>query len=351
MAEILRLPFVRHLRAEPTSHVLLWKGGQRKRSGAGLAFWFSPLGTSIAEVPLDDRDLPFVFRGRTSDFQAVAVNGVVAFRVLDPDRLAGRIDFSIDARSGAWNKDPLDKVALVVSQLALQRASTFLIAATLEQVLAQGIEGLRASIHSGLVEDPVLDDLGLGVVGTRIASVAPSAEMEKALMMPTRERVQQSADEATFARRALAVEKERAIQENELGTQIELARREETLIAQRGQNERRRATEAGESKRIEAEASAMQARIAAEAQAGNIAVVERARVGAERERMDIYRDLPQAAMWGLAARELAGKLQKIEHLNLGPEVLGPLLQRVLTAQANTLEKAADVRPARREAGQ
>jgi hypothetical protein len=205
-------------------------------------------------------------------------------------------------------------------------------------VLAQGIDGLRASIHSGLVTDPVLDDLGLGVVGTRIASVAPSAEMEKALMMPTRERVQQSADEATFTRRALAVEKERAIQENELGTQIELARREETLIAQRGQNERRRATEAGESKRIEAEASAMQARIAADAQAGNIAVVERARVTAERERMDIFRDLPSSVLMGLAARELAGKLQKIEHLNLGPEVLGPLLQRVLTAQANTLEK-------------
>ena len=50
----------------------------------------------------------------------------------------------------------------------------------------------------------------------RVAAVAPTSEMEKALQQPTREAIQQDADEATFRRRALAVEKERAIAENEL---------------------------------------------------------------------------------------------------------------------------------------
>ena len=40
----------------------------------------------------------------------------------------------------------------------------------------------------------------------RVAAVAPTAEMEKALQQPTREAIQQNADEATFQRRALAVE-------------------------------------------------------------------------------------------------------------------------------------------------
>ena len=40
------------------------------------------------------------------------------------------------------------------------------------------------------------------------------------------------ADEAAFARRAMAVEKERAIQENELQNRIELAKKEEGLIEQ-----------------------------------------------------------------------------------------------------------------------
>jgi hypothetical protein len=155
--------------------------------------------------------------------------------------------------------------------------------------------------------------------------------------MPTREKIQQEADEATFGRRALAVDKERAIQENELSNQIELAKREEQLIAQRGQNERRRATETAESKRIEAEAAAKTVKLNAAAQAESIRLLEEAKVNAEKERMDIYRDLPSSAMMGLAARELAGKLQSIDHLTLSPDVLGSLLQRVLGGQARRLE--------------
>jgi len=67
---------------------------------------------------------------------------------------------------------------------------------------------------------------------------------------PVRERILQEVDEAAFARRAMAVEKERAIQENELKNRIELARRQELLIAQEGQNERRKATERTEKERI-----------------------------------------------------------------------------------------------------
>src|SRR5690606_25292639 len=73
MAEIRSFWFVRHLRAEPTTHVILFKNGHKVLSGRGVAFWFMPLGASIAEVPLDDRELPFLFSGRSSDFQDVAV--------------------------------------------------------------------------------------------------------------------------------------------------------------------------------------------------------------------------------------------------------------------------------------
>jgi regulator of protease activity HflC (stomatin/prohibitin superfamily) len=332
MAEIRNFVVARHLRAEPTSHVLFFRGGVLRAKGRGLALWFSPLGASIAEVPLDDRELPFLFQGRSSDFQDVAVNGVVTFRVRDPELLASRVDFSIDTATGAWNKEPLDKLALSVRELAQQLASSFLNKSSLRVILDQGIEVIRDAIHMGLLADEGIASLGLEIVATRISSVKPTAEMEKALQMPTRERIQQEADEATFARRALAVDKERAIQENELQNQIELSRREETLIAQRGQNERKRATEAAESKRIEAEAAARNVKVNAEAQAESIKVLEEAKVNAERERMDIYKELPPAALMGLAARDLAGKLQTIEHLTLSPDVLGSLLQRVLAGQ-------------------
>jgi regulator of protease activity HflC (stomatin/prohibitin superfamily) len=341
MATIKTFPFVRHLRAEPTSHVVLFKGGQKRASGPGLAFWFSPLGASIAEVPLDDRELTFVFRGRSSDFQELAVNGVVTYRVREPEVLAQRVDFSVDTATGAFNKDPLDKLALVVKELAQQLASTYFAGARLTEILDRGVDVLRTAITAGLVNDEALAGMGIEIVGVRVSSVAPTAEMEKALQMPTREKLQQLSDEATFQRRALAVDKERAIQENELGNQIELAKREETLIAQRGQNERRRASETAESKRIEAESAARNVKVNAEAQAQSIKLLEEAKVNAERDRMDIYKDLPPHALMGLAARELAGKLQSIEHLTLTPDMLGSLLQRVLGAQAKKLEHDAE----------
>lgn len=338
MATIKTYPFFRHLRAEPTGFIIHFSGGKKRRSGSGLAFWFSPLGTSVSEVPLDDRDLSFCFRARSADFQEVVVNGVITYRAEVPERLAQRIDFSLDTRTGAYAKDPLEKLATVVNELAQQLAAAALLQKPITTLLAEGVVGLRDRIHQGLVDDETLAELGLRIVGTRVSSVAPTAELEKALQMPTRERIQESADEATFQRRALAVEKERAIQENEISNQIELAKREELLIQQRGQNEKKRASDLGESKRIEAEAAASAVRIGAGAQAESIRVLEEAKVTAERERIGIYESLPPSVLFGLAARELAGKLQHIDHLSLSPEALGPMLQRLLTASSRRLEE-------------
>src|SRR3546814_2858334 len=75
-------------------------------------------------------------------------------------------------------------------------------------------------------------------------------------LTPTFEALQQKADEAMFERRALAVDKERAIAENELGNKTELARREKQLIAEEAENARNRATGLAEAQQVEAEAEA-----------------------------------------------------------------------------------------------
>ena len=53
--------------------------------------------------------------------------------------------------------------------------------------------------------------------------------------------------------------------------------------------------------------------------------------------MAIYRDLPPSAMMGLAARELAVHLPKIQHLSLSPDTFGPMLNRLLSAGSTKLE--------------
>ena len=135
-----------------------------------------------------------------------------------------------------------------------------------------------------------------------------------ALQTPTFEALQQKADEATFERRALAVEKERAIAENELATKTELARREKLLIAEETDNARSRATGLAEAQSVEAGA-----------QADRIRTVEAAKAEAEAAHIAIYRNLPPAVLLGLAAQTLAGKLETIEHVNITPDLLAAVL--------------------------
>ena len=63
----------RQLRSEASAHIVRYRNGRRAKSGRGLAFWFLVNGASIAEVPMDNRDLPFLFNSRSKDFQEITV--------------------------------------------------------------------------------------------------------------------------------------------------------------------------------------------------------------------------------------------------------------------------------------
>ena len=340
MVQIIPYPFLRHLRAEPNAYILFYRHGSLVRRGPGLSFWFHPLSAALAEIPIDNREQSFLFHGRTSDFQQVAVQGNITYRIISPETLAKRIDFSVDLSTGNYTKDPLEKMAALVIQLAQQFALDHIEQKPLRMVLKDGIEPIRKRIKDGLDIDDELGNHGIGIVAVRISLLSPTAEMEKALQAPTREAIQQEADQATFERRALAVEKERAIAENELKNQIELAGQEKMLIERRGQNERRRATEEVEAKRIMALARADRIRLASEAKADSIRNISAVKIQAEQERMGIYKDLPVSILLGLAAQELASNLKTIEHLNLSPDAFHSMLESLLMAGTRRLEQEA-----------
>ena len=337
MATITRVPWLRHVRTESSSWVRHHRGGQAVRSGRGLAFWFSPLSASIAEVPADDRELPILFHGRSADYQDVAVQAVLTWRVADPDVLADRIDFSVDLTTGKWLGEPLEQVAQLLTQLAQQLAWAHLARFDVRELLQHGVDAVREAVEQGLASDAVVSAQGIEVVSVRIASIRPDGDVARALELPAREAIQQQADEATFARRANAVEKERAIEENELATKVELARQTEQLIAQEGANAQRKAADQAKARRIAAEAAAAREGIADTAKANGIKLVETARNDAEAERLATYRELSSELLFALAARELAANPPDIEHLSLGSEVLGPVVRRLMEAGTTALE--------------
>lgn len=340
MAEIQRVPFFRHLRSENSAHILHYSSGRVAHSGRGLAFWFAPWSASIAEIPMDDRELALLFHGRSEDFQDLSCEAVVTWRVADAELIARRIDFTVDLARGVWLKEPMEKLATLLTQLAQQFAWSYFTHAPLAHILRDGVEQVRQRVSAGMISDQSLKELGLEIVSVRVASLRPTADVEKALQTPAREALQQESDRATFERRAIAVERERAIAENELKNRIELSRREEELIAQKGQNDKRRIRDEVENARVQAEAAAERARLESNAKAEAIRAVEAANAEAELARMNIYRDLPDGVMLGLAARELAAHPPDIEHLNLSPELFGPLLARLIEAGTQRLGKGA-----------
>ena len=106
MADIGRYPFARHLRGGRDDCTCgTCAAGKLVHDGTGLSFWFRPLSAVLSEVPVDDRELPLLFHARTADFQDLAVQASVTFRVTDPAIACARIDFSLDPDTGRWRGD------------------------------------------------------------------------------------------------------------------------------------------------------------------------------------------------------------------------------------------------------
>ena len=328
MATITRFPFVRHLRTGPTSYVRHVSSGRLAHEGPAVAFWYRPLSAGLSEVPVDDRELPLLFHARTSDFQDITVQATVTYRIVDPAATAARIDFSIDATTGRWTATPLEQLASMLTESAQQHALDLLTTTPLDVALTGGVAATRARVADGLLNDPRLAETGIAVLDVRVVAVRPEAEVERALQTPTREQLQQDADRATYERRALAVERERAIGENELQNKIELARRTEQLVAQQGANERRKAEEAAAADAVRAGAEAARERLTAAARADATRALGEATGAAEAARLAAYRDLDEATLLGLAVKELAANLPQIQSLVLTPDLLAPVLAKL-----------------------
>jgi len=256
------------------------------------------------------------------------VQATVTYRVVNPELASTRIDFGIDPEDGRWRATPLEQLGALLTELAQQHTLDLVARMSLTQALAAGTAAIRERIGTGLTTDTRIAETGIGVVDVRVVAVRAEPDVERALQTPMREELQQDADKATYARRALAVERERAIAENELQNQIELARREEQLVIQKGQNERKRAEEQSVAGRIEAEAEAGRVTVLAEAHANRTRIIGIAQGDAEAATLAAYRDLETATVIALAVKELAAHLPEIGTLNLTPDLLTPILARL-----------------------
>ncbi|MCX5202822.1 SPFH domain-containing protein [Streptomyces sp. NBC_00237] len=328
MADITRRLGWRHLRSAPTAHIRHHARGKLVHDGPGLSFWFRSLTAALSEVPVSDRELAMAFHARTADFQDVTLQATVTYRISDPAVAAARLDFSVDPDSGAWRGAPLEQLATLLTETAQQHALDTLARIPLAEALVDGVSVVRDRIATGLEAEPRLPATGIEVVAVRVVAIRPEADVERALRTPAREQIQQEADRATYQRRAVAVERERAIAENELASRIELARQEERLVDQRGTNARREAEESAAADGVKAEAEAARTVRLARAQAEAARAVGEARAEAQAAWLRVHGDVAPEILHALAATRLAENVPRIESLTVSPDVVSGMLARL-----------------------
>ena len=304
----------------PTTYVLHYRNGRVRREGQGLAFWYFQPASTIVAVPLASRDVPFAFSEVTADFQPVTLQGQLTYRIADPKRLAGLLDFSVRA-SGRYLSDDPDKVPDRLVQTAQILARAVVQRLTLREALVSS-DTIVAEVVSALREAEPVRMLGVDILALSILAMKPTPEMARALEAEAREALQRHADEAIYARRNASVEQERRIKESELETEVAVQQkqrqiRETQIDADISVEERRSALveRRAENERRDADARAYALR----------ATLEPVRDVDWRTLMALSgSSADPKLMIALAFRELAENAGKIGEINVTPDLLKSL---------------------------
>jgi hypothetical protein len=164
----------------------------------------------------------------TADFQTVTVQGNVSFRIADPVKTAGLLNFSLKADGVTYSaKDPekLPERVVAVAQVLVQQMVQALPLADAIRATGPLAEGVLA----GLRRNQEMIALGIEILGLAILAVKPTPETGRALETKAREAILREADEAVFSHRNAAVENERAIKQSELDTEIAVEQKKQTI--------------------------------------------------------------------------------------------------------------------------
>jgi len=218
----------RFIKVQPTTYLMKYRGGAVTREGAGLSTLYYAPTTSLVAVPIGSRDASFIFQHSAHDFQAITVQGVVAYRIGDPKKAASMLNFALKADGKTYESDDPEKLSQRILNAADVLAQQAIKTMTLKEAL-QASDRISDAIFTGLQTRADIASLGFEILGVSVRGVKPSPDTAKALEAEAREAILKNADEAIFARRNFAVEQERAIRESELDTEIAVERKKRSI--------------------------------------------------------------------------------------------------------------------------
>jgi hypothetical protein len=285
---------IKYYKGEPNVYTIQYRGGEIIQHGVGLSFFYFPVTTSIAAVPIMTQDAPFIFNETTANFQDIAIQGHLTYRLAHPLNAAKILDFRIDPKTGRYrSKDPEKLQQRIVNAMQSYTRSA-VNRLSLEEALTR-VRDLASEVLVLVRQEAALDELGVIIESLYFTAVTATPEMKKALEAEYREGLQRRADQAIYARRAAAVEEERKIQESELGTEVGLEEKRRDLVDLQARNSLALA---------EVEGKSVEMKLAP------------------------YNALAPQALIGLALKEWAANAGKIGNLHITPDLLTELVSFV-----------------------
>jgi regulator of protease activity HflC (stomatin/prohibitin superfamily) len=210
---------INYYKGEPNSYVLSHRNGKLLQHGAGVNFYYMPLTTTLAIVPLASQESQFIFNETTANFQEVSIQGSLTYRLSDPIELAKRLDFTVYPRTHLHkSEDPQQLVQRVVNSVQSHTRSEVM-QRSLEQALSE-VKDLSSAVFEKVANAAELTSLGIVLEGLHITAVRATPEMQKALEADYRESLHKREDQAIYDRRKAAVDEERKIRESEMNTDV-----------------------------------------------------------------------------------------------------------------------------------
>jgi regulator of protease activity HflC (stomatin/prohibitin superfamily) len=331
-----------YLKVDPTVFVLLYVNGIVRRQGPGLSFFYYEPITSIVTVPVVSADVPFIFNEVAADFQSITIQGQLTYRIADPKRVAGLLDFSHDPITRQYRSDDPDGLPQRIVNVAQVLTRAELKSRELREALGAA-DLITGQVLAGLKNSTALSALGVELLDFVILSLKPTPEMAKAMEAAAREETLRQADEAIYTRRNAAVEQERKIKENELNTEIAVEQkkqqiREAQMDAEMAVAEKKRQLQTArmegeialeEQKRALVELQATNVRQEADSQAYAVEATLRPLLALDPAVLEILTagSMEPRQLIAKAFRDVANNASKVGQLNITPDLLQTLIEK------------------------
>jgi regulator of protease activity HflC (stomatin/prohibitin superfamily) len=220
---------LKYIKADPSTHLMLFKKGNVIQEGVGVSFFYYAPSSSLVAIPSNSKELPFVFRLQTADFQELSLQGQITYRIEKPREAAKMLNFTIEPTGQYVSDDPkkLDERVQRAVQVLLRNHIESM---TLKNALTCARQ-LTLDLKQGLGSIDAITSLGVGITDVSLTAIKPTPETGKALEAEIRESLLKEADSAIYARRLASIEQEKSVKESELETEKAIQKKQQDLEA------------------------------------------------------------------------------------------------------------------------